>query len=112
MLVGILVLALAGGGGIFLYSRKKKKEREAREAAELAAVKQTVDEDVTKFGEEITDLDTDVKLLNDGADHQQDWQRALDSYERAKAELTAVKRPDELRGVTTALEEGRYALAW
>ena len=97
--------------GIFFYSRKKKQQREAREAAELAAVKQTVDEDVTKFGEEITDLDTDVKLLGDGADHQQDWQRALDSYERAKVELSAVKRADELRGVTTALEEGRYALA-
>ncbi|GGL04920.1 hypothetical protein [Planomonospora parontospora] len=111
VLVGILVLALAGGGGLFLYSRKQKKAREAREAAELAAVKQTVDEDVTKFGEEITALDMDVKMLADGGDHQDDWARALDSYERAKVELEAVKRPDELRGVTTALEEGRYALA-
>ncbi|MER7207091.1 hypothetical protein [Streptosporangium sp. NPDC000239] len=111
VLIGILVLAVAGGLGIFFYSRKKKRQREAREAAELAAVKQTVDEDVTKFGEEITDLDTDVKLLGNGSDHLQDWQRALDSYERAKVELAAVNRPDELRGVTTALEEGRYALA-
>ncbi|MEV7908680.1 hypothetical protein, partial [Streptomyces anulatus] len=111
VLIGILVLAVAGGLGIFFYSRKKKQQREAREAAELAAVKQTVDEDVTKFGEEITDLDTDVKLLGNSSEHQQDWQLALDSYERAKVELAAVKRPDELRGVTTALEEGRYALA-
>nr|BFE86525.1 hypothetical protein GCM10020093_091260 [Planobispora longispora] len=111
MLIGILVLALAGGAGVFFYSRKKKKDRQAREAAELAAVKQTVDEDVTKFGEEITALDMDVKMMADGGDHEQDWARALDAYERAKAELDAVKRPDDLRGVTTALEEGRYALA-
>ncbi|MFC4057947.1 hypothetical protein ACFOWE_06555 [Planomonospora corallina] len=111
VLVGILVLALAGGGGLLLYSRKKKKEREAREAAELAAVKQTVDEDITKFGEEITALDMDVKMLADGGDHQEDWTRALNSYERAKAELEEVRRPDQLRDVTTALEEGRYALA-
>ncbi|GIH89616.1 hypothetical protein ACFFMN_13540 [Planobispora siamensis] len=111
VLVGILVLALAGGAGLFLYSRKKKKDRLAREAAELAAVKQTVDEDVTKLGEEITDLDMDVKMLADGGDHQEDWTRALDAYERAKAELTAAKQPDDLRNVTTALEEGRYALA-
>ncbi|MBG0827963.1 hypothetical protein HS041_09305 [Planomonospora sp. ID67723] len=111
VLIGILALALAGGGGLFLYSRKKKQQREAREAAELAAVTKTVDEDVTKFGEEITALDMDVKMLADGGDHQEDWTRALDSYERAKAELAAVKRPDELRGVTSALEEGRYALA-
>ncbi|GAA3135633.1 hypothetical protein GCM10010466_28010 [Planomonospora alba] len=111
VLVGILVLALAGGGGLLLYSRKKKKEREAREASELAAVKQTVDEDITKFGEEITALDMDVKMLADGGDHQEDWARALNSYERAKAEIAEVRRPDDLRDVTTALEEGRYALA-
>ncbi|MCG5220768.1 LPXTG cell wall anchor domain-containing protein [Streptosporangium sp. KLBMP 9127] len=111
VLVGILVLALAGGGGLFLYSRKKKKQREVREAAELAAVKQTVEEDVTMFGEEITSLDTDVKMLGEGGGHLTEWQQALDSYEKAKTELNAVKRPDDVRNVTTTLEDGRYALA-
>ncbi|GII82641.1 hypothetical protein Ssi03_06310 [Sphaerisporangium siamense] len=111
VLIGILVLAVVGGLGIFLISRKKKRDRERREAAELAAVKQTVEEDVTKFGEEITALDLDVKVAGTRAADQDDWRQALDSYERAKAELAAVKRVDELRGVTTALEEGRYALA-
>ncbi len=111
VLIGILVLALVGGLGIFWYSRKKKRDREAQEARELAAVKQTVEEDVTKFGEEITALDLDVKVSDNQAQTQTDWQQALDAYERAKNELAAVKRTDELRGVTTALEEGRYALA-
>jgi hypothetical protein len=111
VLIGILVLALAGGLGIFFYSRKKKRQREVREAAELAAVKQTVEEDVTKFGEEITALDLDVKFSDNQAKGQDDWRIALDSYERAKTELDAVKHTDQLRGVTSILEEGRYALA-
>jgi hypothetical protein len=111
VLIGILVLAVAGGVGIFFYSRKKRRERQVREAAELAAVKQTVEEDITKLGEEITALDSDVKLAQNEAGTQEDWKRALDAYERAKLELDVVKRADELRGVTNALEEGRYALA-
>ncbi|WP_285773536.1 hypothetical protein [Microtetraspora sp. NBRC 13810] len=111
VLIAILVLAVVGGTGLFFYSRKKKQQREAREAAELAAVKQTVEEDVTKFGEEITALDTDVKLLGAGGGHLDEWQQALDSYEKAKAELAAVKRPDDVRAVTTTLVDGRYALA-
>ncbi|MFC7382500.1 hypothetical protein [Sphaerisporangium rhizosphaerae] len=111
VLIGILVLAVVGGLGIFFISRSKKRKREAREAAELAQVKQTVEEDVTKFGEEITALDLDVKVSDNQAKTSGDWQQALDAYERAKNELAAVKRADDLRGVTTALEEGRYALA-
>lgn len=110
VLVGILGIAVVGGAGLWMISRRARRKREEREAAELAAVKQTVEEDVTKFGEEITALDMDVKMLPQ-AETAADWQRALDSYERAKNELAAVKRADELRTVTSTLEDGRYALA-
>lgn len=110
-LLAILGLAAIGGGGIWLLARRNKRKREEQEARELAAVKQTVEEDVTKFGEEITALDMDVKMLPQTADTTADWQRALDAYERAKAELAAVRRADDLRTVTATLEEGRYALA-
>ncbi|MGI5269167.1 hypothetical protein ACQEUU_08460 [Nonomuraea sp. CA-218870] len=105
------VLALAGGGGYFLYSRNKKKKQAIQDAKDLAAVKQTVEEDVTKFGEEITALDTDVVLSGEGGKHIDEWQQALDSYEKAKTQLAAVERADQVREVTGTLEEGRYALA-
>ena len=41
----------------------------------------------------------------------QDWQRALDSYESASALLELLQDPDEIRHVTAALEDGRYAVA-
>ena len=71
------MLALAGGGGYFLYSRNKKKKQAIQDAKDLAAVKQTVEEDVTKFGEEITALDTDVQLAGQGGQHIDEWQKAL-----------------------------------
>ncbi|GAA1008980.1 hypothetical protein Aple_063660 [Acrocarpospora pleiomorpha] len=107
---GLLGVAVIGGGGLWLISRRMKRQREAKEAAELAAVKKTVEEDVTKFGEEITALDLDARMLP-AAGTDTDWQHALDSYEKAKTELAATKRADELRTVTATLEDGRYALA-
>ncbi|MEV4161136.1 hypothetical protein [Nonomuraea dietziae] len=110
-LVGLGALALVGGGGYFLYSKNKKKKLEARRQAELAAVKTTVEEDVTKFGEEITELDSDVRLAGAGGQNITEWQTALDSYEKAKAQLASVQQADQVRDVTTTLEDGRYALA-
>ncbi|GAA2320354.1 hypothetical protein GCM10010149_86560 [Nonomuraea roseoviolacea subsp. roseoviolacea] len=111
VLVGLGALALVGGGGYFLYSKNKKKKQAIQDAKDLAAVKQTVEEDVTKFGEEITALDTDVTLAGQGGSNIQEWQQALDAYEKAKTQLAAIQRADQVREVTQTLEDGRYALA-
>jgi hypothetical protein len=42
---------------------------------------------------------------------RQDYQRALDSYEAAKETLRQAGRPDDIKHVTEALEDGRYAVA-
>lgn len=111
VLIGLGALALVGGGGYFLYSKNQKKKKAEQDAKDLAAVKQTVEEDVTKFGEEITTLDTDVTLAGEGGQHITEWQQALDSYEKAKTQLNTVQRADQVREVTETLEDGRYALA-
>ncbi|MGW4798069.1 hypothetical protein [Nonomuraea sp. MG754425] len=110
-LIALGALVVVGGGGYFLYSSNKKKKRAIQDAKDLAAVKQTVEEDVTKLGEEITNLDTDVTLAGQGGRHIDEWQNALDSYEKAKTQLDAVQRADQVREVTQTLEDGRYALA-
>ncbi|MEV6031690.1 hypothetical protein AB0L65_11110 [Nonomuraea sp. NPDC052116] len=110
-LIALGGLVVVGGGGYFLYSSNRKKKKAIQDAKDLAAVKQTVDEDVTKLGEEITSLDTDVTLAGQGGKHIEEWQQALDSYEKAKTQLANVQHAEQVREVTQTLEDGRYALA-
>ena len=111
----LLVILLIGLAVIGLVSARRQQQRrqrlEDRKAADLAAVKRTADEDVTRYGEEVTRLDTVVigHDLDDAG--RQDYQRALDCYEQAKAAVDAVREPDQVKHVTEILEDGRYAMA-
>jgi hypothetical protein len=113
-IVLLLILVVVGGSAL-VYNRKQTKRREAAQRAELesqlATSKHAADEDVTKFGEELQQLDVDVAGRPLDEAMQQDYQRALDAYEDAKASLFAVRRPEEIRHVTEILEDGRYAIA-
>jgi hypothetical protein len=95
------------------YQRTKVETRKREEvtSAELESVRRTADEDITKFGEELQDLDLDMagKDLGDGA--RQDYQRALDSYESAKEAVGAVTQADQIKHVMEILDDGRYAMA-
>ncbi len=102
------IIAAAGGGGFLLYRRNKRN----RERAELAPVRSALDEDVTAYGEELADLDLDVR--SPGAvpeEAKQEYARALDLYENAKTQADKVERPGQLQPVTAALDEGRWLLA-
>src|SRR6266540_4209168 len=95
------------------YRRTQLQTRKRHEitAAELESVKRTADEDITRFGEELQDLDLDMvgKDLGEGA--RQDYQRALDSYESAKEAVGQVTQADQIKHVIEILEDGRYAAA-
>lgn len=110
-----LLLTLLVIGAAFLayrmYLAGQRRELVDRGAADLAAVRKVTDEDVTRFGEELQRLDADLLTSDLDEAMRQDYQRALDSYEAAKEALAAVTRPEEIRHVTEALEDGRYALA-
>ena len=113
----ILILLVIGviGGGALLYTRHAARQREEARQTELdsqvATSKRAADEDVTKFGEELQRLDTDVAGHPLNESMQQDYQRALDGYDDAKMSLDAVRKPEEIRHVTEILEDGRYAVA-
>jgi type II secretory pathway pseudopilin PulG len=114
-LLGLLVVMMVVGGGVALYRRQAVNQRQAVERAELetqlSTSRRAADEDVTKFGEELQRLDSDVAGHALDEPMQQDYQRALDAYEDAKTSLDAVQKPDEIRHVTEILEDGRYAVA-
>ncbi len=111
----LLVIVFLVGGGAVLYRRRALAQQRAQQQAalesQLSTSRRAADEDVTKFGEELQRLDIDVAghPLDEGM--QQDYQRALDAYEDAKTSLDAVKQPDEIKHVTSILEDGRYAIA-
>ena len=111
----LLLLVVVVGGAVGLYRRNAIRQRETAEQAaletQLTTSKRAADEDVTRFGEELQRLDTDVAGHALDEPMQQDYQRALDAYEDAKTSLDAVRRPDEIRHVTEILEDGRYAVA-
>ncbi len=110
-LIALGAVAVAGGGGAYALVRRnrRRKEEVRREAVQRLAV--VVDEDITAFGEELERLD--FHPGEPGADEamRQDYAQGLDSYEKAKQIMASVQYPEEVKGVTRALEDGRYALA-
>ena len=111
----LLVLLVVIGAVVLVAQsvsrRKRERALEERRVADLDAVRKVTDEDVTRFGEELQRLDGELLTTELDEATRQDYQRALDSYEAAKESLARVTTPDEIRHVTEALEDGRYAVA-
>ena len=110
LIIAVVVIAVLAYRSYRRTQLQTKKQHEIT-AAELESVKRTADEDITRFGEELQDLDLDMvgKDLGDGA--RQDYQRALDSYESAKQAVGKVTEADQIKHVIEILEDGRYAMA-
>lgn len=83
-------------------------EREQRTALEKLRV--VVDEDITTFGEELDRLDFHPAHPDVDDAMRDDYERALDAYEEAKSKMAAATRPQDVRGVTHALDDGRFAM--
>ena len=60
LLVLLLVIGVVVFGAQKVAARRRQAELESREAAELAAVRTVTEEDVTRFGEELQQLDSDM----------------------------------------------------
>jgi len=107
VVVGLVVAVLAASRRRALTARAQQAELENQ----LSVSRRAADEDVTKFGEELQRLDSDVAGHPLDQAMQQDYERALDAYDNAKTSLAAVTKPDEIKHVTEVLEDGRYAIA-
>jgi hypothetical protein len=110
----LIVLVVVAGVVWFVSQRANNRRRQAlehRKAVDMAAARTVADEDVTRFGEELQRLDTDLLTTDLDAATRQDYQRALDSYEAAKSSMQRSAAPEDLKHVTEALEDGRYAVA-
>jgi hypothetical protein len=110
-----LVFLVVFVGALVLLARASRNRQqravEQRRDDDLATVLKVTDDDVTRFGEELQRLDTDLIAETLDEPTRQDYQRALDCYESAKESLARVTRSEDVRHVTQTLEDGRYAVA-
>lgn len=110
-LIGLGVVAAVGGGGAYALVKRNRRKKEELRRESIARLSVVVDEDITAFGEELERLD--FHPGEPGADDamRADYEQGLDSYEKAKRIMASVQYPEEVKGVTQALEDGRFALA-
>ncbi len=110
-LIGVGAVVVLGGAGVYALSRRNRRKREEERREALDKLRVVVDEDITAFGEELDRLD--FHPAEAGADDamRADFERALDAYEKAKQYMSDAQRPDDVRGVTQALEDGRFSRA-
>jgi hypothetical protein len=110
-LIAVAAVLVAGGAGAYALVRRNRRRREEEQRAALDRLRVVVDEDITAFGEELDRLD--FQPGEPGADDamRADYAHALDAYETAKQRMAAARRPEDVRTVTEALEDGRFSLA-
>lgn len=110
-LIALLVMLGAVIGGGTLLVRRGDRLRRERESARLEQVRPAVDEDITAYGEELGRLGFEPTDPSATPEMLEDYGRALDGYEKAKEAAGAARSPEDVRAVTEALAEGRFALA-
>ncbi|MFB8747312.1 hypothetical protein [Streptomyces parvulus] len=101
----------AGGAGAYAIARRNRLRREEEQRAALEKLRVVVDEDITAYGEELDRLD--FHPGEPGADDamRADYEHGLDAYEQAKTFMGNARKPEDVRAVTQALEDGRFSLA-
>src|SRR3954468_24088597 len=107
----LLILIVVIGIVIAVVVNRSQRREKQRELEALTAVRAAAEEDVVRFGEDVTLLgdETAGRQLDEAT--RQDYRRALDAYDGAKTALDRVRAPDDVRGITGILEDGRYAMA-
>ncbi|MFI6684028.1 hypothetical protein [Streptomyces sp. NPDC050485] len=100
-----------GGGAGYALLRRSKKKREERERAELDALRTVVDEDITAYAEELDRIAFSPSGPGVTDEMRGDYTHALDAYDKAKEQLAAATRPQDVQPVTETLADGRFALA-
>ncbi|GHH80492.1 hypothetical protein GCM10018793_35650 [Streptomyces sulfonofaciens] len=109
-LIGLGALIVVGGGAAYTVVRANRRRHDQEQRAALEKLRVVVDEDITAYGEELDRLDFSPAEPRADDAMRGDYEHALDAYDRAKTRMAAARRPQDVRGVTEALEDGRFSL--
>jgi hypothetical protein len=112
LVVAVILLMRAGSPstqrGIGGNGRAVGRIDAEQAARRWAAVRRVAEEDVTQLGQQIAATPVPQSLDPEAA---QDFDEALEAYERAKEALAVSTHPDDLQWVSRSLDDGRFALA-
>ena len=75
------------------------------------AARTSLDTDITRFGDELRNLDLDVVGIELSEEAQTNYSEALDAYENAKQAMNQARYESDATAIAHILEEGRYAMA-
>jgi hypothetical protein len=108
VILGLLALVV---GGAFFVGRRRNRRSAEEDRRQLEVLRPVVDEDITAYGEKLDRLE--FSPSDPAADDamRADYTHALDSYDQAKEAMAAARHPRDVQAVTSALEDGRFALA-
>ena len=124
MSLGGLMIMMIVAGMIFLALRGSRALNRGQQQQQLGAgpvrygetplgdaARASLDADITRFGDELRDLDLDVVGLELSEEARANYSEALDAYENAKQAMNQARYESDATAIAHILEEGRYAMA-
>ncbi|MCW2795940.1 hypothetical protein [Nocardioides sp.] len=94
-----------------MWTFGKRKARRLLAADQFRMNRRATDEDITVLGEQLSELHVDTLTVDIDDEMREDYQRALDAYEKAKLALRAAATSEDVATVNTILDESRFARA-
>ena len=124
MSLGGLMIMMIVAGMVFLALRGSRALNRGQQPQQLRAgpvrygetpigdaARASLDADITRFGDELRDLDLDVVGIELSEEAQTNYSEALDAYENAKQAMNQARYESDAIAIAHILEEGRYAMA-
>ena len=124
MSLGGLMIMMIVAGMVFLALRGSRALNRGQQPQQLNAgpvrygetpigdaARASLDADITRFGDELRDLDLDVVGIELSEEAQTNYSEALDAYENAKQAMNQARYESDAIAIAHILEEGRYAMA-
>jgi len=122
--LGGLMIMMIVAGMVFLALRGSRALNRGQQPQQLNAgpvrygetpigdaARTSLDADITRFGDELRDLDLDVVGIELSEEAQTNYSEALDAYENAKQAMNQARYESDAIAIAHILEEGRYAMA-
>jgi hypothetical protein len=98
---------------IFMLARGlfRMRREHAMDAERLADARAALEEERTKLGDDIVDLDAATAMPNVPESARRDYQEALDAYDTSALKLAAADNPGRVAAVQKLIADGRAAAA-